>query len=115
MVQRCRRSWQLKALNLRRFRKRAIGHHQTHVRETVVYVTKPIHRVPRRLGVEYKRKCLDVTGPGSSVSIANDYGLDCPGIESLPVVECGRSVVLTTHPILAPSLRMSRAIPLLPL
>jgi hypothetical protein len=81
MVQRCRHSWQLKALNLRRFGKRAIGHHQTYVCEIVVYVTKPMHRVPRRLGVKYKRKCLEVIGPGSSVGIANDYGLDGPGIE----------------------------------
>jgi hypothetical protein len=67
-------------------------------------------------------------GPGSSVGIATDYGLDSPGIESrwgrdfLPVqkgpganpasctmgtgsfpgVKCGRGVLLTTHPHLVP-------------
>ena len=66
--------------------------------------------------------------PGSSVRIANDYGLDGPGIESrwgrdfppvqtgpgahpasctmgtgsFPGVKCGRGVLLTTHPLLAP-------------
>jgi len=67
-------------------------------------------------------------GPGSSVGIATDYGLDGPGIESrwgrdfppvqagsgahpasctmgtgsFPGVKCGRGVLLTTHPLLAP-------------
>jgi hypothetical protein len=80
-------------------------------------------------------------GPGSSVGIVTDYGLDGPGIEyrlgrdfshtSRPAlgpnqppvqwvpglsrgVECGRGVTLTTHPPLAPRSRMSRAIPLIP-
>jgi len=65
-----------------------------------------------------------LSGPGSSVDIATDYGLDGPGIEarwvrdfppvhtgsevnpgsctmctgSFPRVQCGRSVLLTTHP-----------------
>ena len=67
-----------------------------------------------------------LSGPGSSVSIATDYGLDCPGIESrrdfppvqtgpearsasckigtgsFPGVKHGRSVLLTTHPLLVP-------------
>ena len=77
--------------------------------------------------------------PGSSVSIAIDYGLDGPGIESqwgrdfppvqtgpgahpasctmgtgsFPVVKCGQGVLLTTHPFLAPRSWRSRAIPLL--
>ena len=79
-------------------------------------------------------------GPGSSVGIATGYGLDGPGIESLwearfsspvktgpgvhpasctmgtgsfPEVKCGRGVTLTTHPLLVPWSRKSRAIPLL--
>jgi hypothetical protein len=80
-------------------------------------------------------------GPGISVRIVTDYGLDGPGIESRwgrdfshmsrpalgpikPPVQwglgisrgsSGRGVVLTTQPLLVPRLRMSRAIPLLPL
>jgi len=76
--------------------------------------------------------------PGRSVGIATDYGLDGPGIESrwgwnfppvqtgpgahpasctigtgpFPGVNCGRSVLLTTHPLLAPRSWKSRAIPL---
>jgi len=79
-------------------------------------------------------------GPGSSVGIVTDYGLDGPGIESrwgqdfLPVqtgpgahpasctmgtgafpgVKSGRGVLLTTHPLLAPRPWKSRAIPLPP-
>jgi hypothetical protein len=79
-------------------------------------------------------------GPGSSVGIATDYGLDGPGIESrwgrdfppfqtgpgahpascsmvtgsFPGVKCGRGV-LTTHPLLAPRSWKSRAIPQPPL
>jgi hypothetical protein len=67
-------------------------------------------------------------GPGSSVGIATDYGLDGPGIESrwrrdfppvqtgpgahgasctmgtgsFPWVKCGWDVLLTTHPLLVP-------------
>jgi len=84
-------------------------------------------------------KCLYMShGPGSSVGIATDYGLDGPGIKSwlgrdfppvqtgpgahpasctmgtgsLPRVKCGRGVLLTTHPLLALRSQKSRAIPL---
>jgi len=77
-------------------------------------------------------------GSGSLVGIATDYGLDGPGIESrwgrdfppvqtgpgahpasckvdtgsFPGVNCGRGVLLTTHPLLVPRSWKSRAIPL---
>jgi len=77
-------------------------------------------------------------GPGSSVGIATDYGLDGPGsnpggdeifppvqagpgahpasckmgTRSFPEVKCGRGVLLTTHPLLVPRSWKSRAIPL---
>ena len=77
-------------------------------------------------------------GPGSSVGIATDYGLEGPRIEarwgrdfppvqtgpgahpascnmgtgSFPGVKCGRDVLLTTHPLLVPRSCKSRAIPL---
>ena len=77
-----------------------------------------------------------ICGPGSSVGIATDYGLDGPGIGSrwgrdfLPsqtgpganpvscnentgsfmVVKCGRCVLLTTHPHLVPPSWKSRSI-----
>jgi len=80
-------------------------------------------------------------GPGSSVGIATNYGLDGPGIESwrwrdfppvqtgpgahpasctmgiesFPGVKCGRGVLLTTHLLLAPRSWKGRAIPLPPL
>ena len=74
------------------------------------------------------------SGPGSSVGIATDYGLDGPGSNpggeetgpgvhpasctmgtgSFPGVTCGRGVGLTTHPLLVPRSWKSRAIPLLP-
>jgi hypothetical protein len=80
------------------------------------------------------------SGPGSSVGIATDYGLDGSWIESrwkrefppvqtgpgthptsctmgtgsFPEVKCGRGVLLTTQPLLAPSWNSS-AIALLPL
>jgi hypothetical protein len=80
-----------------------------------------------------------VCAPDSPVGIATEYGLDGPGIESrwgrdsshtskpalgsiqllvqwvtgLSQKWSGRGVMLTTHPLLAPRLRMSRAILLL--
>jgi hypothetical protein len=77
-------------------------------------------------------------GRGSSVDITTDYRLDGPWIESrwgrdfppfqtgpgahpasctmaivsFPEVKCGRGVLLTTHPLLAPRSWKSRAIPL---
>ena len=85
------------------------------------------------LTILYHANC----GPGSSVGIATDYGLDGPEIESLwgrdfppvqtgpgahpasctgsfPGVKCGRGVLLTTHPLLAPRSWKSAAIPLPP-
>jgi hypothetical protein len=76
-------------------------------------------------------------GPGSSVDIATDYGLEIEsrwgrdfthtpwpwgppsllynGYRVFPGGKGGRGVVLTTHPLLAPRSRMGRAIPLLTL
>jgi hypothetical protein len=73
-------------------------------------------------------------GPSSSVGIATDCWLDCPGIESrfsavqtdlgahpasctmstgsFPGVNCGWGVLLTTHPLLMPRSRKGTAIPL---
>ena len=81
--------------------------------------------------------CVYVCGPGNSVGIATDYGLDGPGSNpgrdeilsiqtdpgahtasckmgtgSFPGVKCGRGVLLTTHPLLVPQSWNSRAIPL---
>jgi len=79
-----------------------------------------------------------ICGPGSSVDIATDYGLDGPGSNpggdeifppvqtgtgahpgsckmvtgSFPEVKCGRGVLLTTHPPLVQRSWKSRAIPL---
>jgi len=82
------------------------------------------------------------SGPGSSVGIATDYGLDDPGIKSesrwgqdflpiqtspgahpasrtmgtgsFPGVKCGWGVLVTTHSLLEPRSWKSRAIPLRP-
>jgi hypothetical protein len=87
------------------------------------------------------RVLIKIHGLGSSVGIATDYGLDGPGIKSrlgqnfLPIqtgpgahpasctmgttsilgVKCGRGMLLTTHPLLAPRSWKSRAIRLPPL
>jgi len=84
------------------------------------------------------KRTASKSGPGSSVGIATDYGLDGPGIESrwgrdfppvqtgsgahpasckigtesFPGVKCGRGVLLTTHPLLVPRSWKSRAITL---
>jgi hypothetical protein len=81
---------------------------------------------------------LQFCGPGSSVGIVTDYGLDGSGIETrwgreyLPVhtgpwahpasctlgtgsflgAKCGRGVLMATHPLLVPRSWKSRAIPL---
>jgi hypothetical protein len=86
------------------------------------------------------RQLYNMCGPGNSVGIATDYGLDGPGIDSwwgrdfFPVqtspgahtasftmgsgsflgVKCGRGVLLTPHPLLAPRFWKSRAILLPP-
>jgi len=78
------------------------------------------------------------SGLGSSVGLATDYGLDGPGLNpggdeifppfqtgpgthpascamgtgSFLGVKCGGGVLLTTHPLLVPWSRKSRAIPL---
>ena len=78
------------------------------------------------------------SGPGSSVSIATDYGLDSPGTNPgedeiflpfrpalgptqppvkwvpgvSPEVKYGRGVLVTTHPLLVPRSWKSRTIPL---
>jgi hypothetical protein len=78
------------------------------------------------------------SGPGSSVGVATDYGLDGPGsnpgggeifrpsrqalgptqspVKRVPDlsrgVKCGRGVLLTTHPLLVPRSWKSRAISL---
>ena len=61
----------------------------------------------------------NTNGPGSSVGIATDNGLDDPGSNpctmctgSFPGVKCGRGVLLTTHHLIVPRSRKSRAIPL---
>jgi hypothetical protein len=77
-------------------------------------------------------------GPGTSVGIATDYGLDGPGIESrwgrdFPPVQtgpgaqpasctvgtgsftgviCGQGMTMTTHPLLVLPSQKSRAVPL---
>ena len=87
---------------------------------------------------------LRIVSRDSSISIATDYGLDGPGIESrwrrdfpllsrpalgptqppvqwamgtgsFPGIKSGRGVTLTPHPLLVPWSRKNRAIPLLPL
>ena len=72
-------------------------------------------------------------GPGSSVGVATDYGLDGPGsntggeeifcpsrpalgpiqppVQWVSRVKCGRGVLLTTHPLLVPRSWKSRVIP----
>ena len=81
---------------------------------------------------------IQYCGPGSSVGIVTDYGLNGPewnpggdeifrpvqidpgahpasyktGTGSFPGVKCGRGVLLTTHPLLVPRSWKSRAIPL---
>ena len=87
---------------------------------------------------KYKFDYNSACGPGSSIDIATGYGLDDPRIESrwgrdfppvqtgpgaypascttgtgsFPGVKYGRGVLLTTHPLLGPRSRKSRAIPL---
>ena len=86
----------------------------------------------------YRYTHTHIYGPGSSVGIATDYGLDgpgsnpggdeffppvqtCPGDHpasckmgtgSFPGVKCGRGVLLITHPLPVPRSWKSRAIPL---
>ena len=95
-------------------------------------------RPPRCIIIELYRHIITKGGPGSSVGLANEYGLDGAGSDpggdeifrpvqtgpgahpasckmgtgSLPVVKCGRGVLLTTHPLLVLWSWKSRAIPL---
>jgi len=86
--------------------------------------------------LKYVTNTPDNKGSGSSVSIATDYGLDGPNpggdeifrpsrptlwptqppVKWVPGlsrgVNCGRGVLLTTHPLLVPRSWKSRAIPL---
>jgi len=88
----------------------------------------------RIYGTVHSKTC----GPGSSVGIATDHGLDGPGSNpdggrdfppvqtgpgahpasckmgtgSFPGVKCGRGVLLTTHPLLVPRSWKNRAMPL---
>jgi hypothetical protein len=93
-------------------------------------------------GSQLKQLLCYISGPGSSVGTATDYGLEDPGIESrwearfsapvqtgpgahpasctmgtvsFPGVQRGRGVTLTTHPLLVPWSWKGRAIPVLPL
>jgi hypothetical protein len=70
-----------------------------------------------------------ISGPDSSVGIVTGYGLDGLDVQTGTgahpascamgtgsfLGQSGRGMTLTTHPLLAPRLRMSRATPLLPL
>jgi hypothetical protein len=103
-------------------------------RTRLCYVTRILPVLLLFISPSHPQGC----GPGSSVGIATDYGLDGPGIESrwgrdfppvqtgpgahpasctmgtgsFPGVKCGRGVLLTTHPLLVPRSWKSRAIPL---
>ena len=94
-----------------------------------------------QLRLHFKYIDMNISGLGSSVGIATDYGLDGPesnpggdeifhpfrqALEAHPAsckmgtgsflgVKCGRGVLLTTHPLLVPRSWKSRAIPLLAL
>ena len=97
---------------------------------------QPEHVVCVNLYKAMKRSCV---GPGSSVGIATNYGLDGPGIESrwgrdfppvqtgpeahpayckmgtgsFPGVKCSRGVLLATHPLLVPRSWKSKPLPTL--
>ena len=93
------------------------------------YVVSPIKKFAFFIEVNLSEPFLVYCGPGSSVSIANGYGLDGPGIEcwcgarfsspvqtdpgahpasctmgtgSFPGVKSDRGVMLTPHPLLVP-------------
>jgi len=101
----------------------------------VVICTRRYRRLPSLYVYTIYKNC----GPGSSVGIATDYGLDGQsriksrwgeifrpsglalgptqppvkwGTGSFPGVKCGQGVLLTTHPLLVPRSWKSRAIPL---
>jgi len=93
-------------------------------------------RTPLKLSSSYSLNInlsctVTLRGPGSSVGIATDYGLetrwgrDFPPVQtgpgahpasykigtgSFPAIKCGRGVLLTTHPLLVPRSWKSRAI-----
>ena len=102
-----------------------------------IYLYSPIYLRGVDRGVMYLN-IFGQCGPGSSVGISTDYGLEGPGTNpggdeifrpsrlalgptQPPVhwvpglsrgVKCGRGVLLTTHPLLVPRSWKSRAIPL---
>ena len=120
-----------------------LGREADGVNNERIYISAP---PIRRHGVQWDTFTLYIyrlphtyeSGPGSSVGIATDYGLDGPGSNSggeeifrpsrptlgptqPPVkwvpglsrgVKCGRAVLLTTHHLLVPRSWKSRAIPL---
>ena len=114
-----------------------------HLRDYNVYIVGlNLTEKQRKLEAKFRKMSASLCGPGSSVGIATNYGLDGPGIESrwgarisalaqtgpmvhsasgtmgtvsFPGVKSGRGVRLTPHPLLVPWSRKTRAIPLLPL
>ena len=91
------------------------------------------------VALNFPKLIIEINGSGSSVGVVTGYGLDGPWIESrwgarfsipaqtgpgahpasctmgtrsFPGVKCGWSMLLTTHPLLAPRSWKSRDIPL---
>ena len=114
----------------------------THVLKTAWVLVSPsdwFSAYPSKYSsLSFCQSIFETGGPGSWVGIATEYGLDGPGSNpggdeilppvqtgpgahpascemgtgSFPGVKCGRGVLLTTHPLLVPRCRKSRAIPL---
>jgi len=120
------------------------SHYRTTISENLLqYPTRPT-RIESSSDIQLTHEIvllisqsIYTNGPGSSVGIATDYGVDesrwgwdfppvqtgpgahpaswTMGTRSFPGVKCGRGVLLTTHPLLAPRSWKGRAIPLPPL